>query len=211
MPLAPARTSGCRRDQSCSGTPTSAPITAIGSGSFDSVFLADRLAARYHQPVPFSDGAGVVESVGAGVTRVKVGDRVTPIFMQTWIDGRLDYEAFHLGMMEPSVEAAVAALAAEGLEPDYAIANAYMDYFACAHAQRLPIVSIQWASWREAGLGETRTQAYRNTGLLTQSNAEGLAMLEQVLSLRAAVMVRACSARPARHDEHGRRTASHQR
>jgi tripeptide aminopeptidase len=43
------------------------------------------------------------------------------------IDGRLDYEAFHLGMMEPSVEAAVAALAAEGLEPDYAIANGGLD------------------------------------------------------------------------------------
>jgi NADPH:quinone reductase-like Zn-dependent oxidoreductase len=39
--------------------------------------------------VPFSDGCGVVEAVGPGVTRVKPGDRVTPIFMQTWIDGPL--------------------------------------------------------------------------------------------------------------------------
>jgi NADPH:quinone reductase-like Zn-dependent oxidoreductase len=39
--------------------------------------------------VPFSDGAGVVEAVGPGVTRMKPGDRVTPIFMQAWIDGPL--------------------------------------------------------------------------------------------------------------------------
>jgi tripeptide aminopeptidase len=43
------------------------------------------------------------------------------------IDGRLDYEAFHLGMKEPSVQVAVAALAAEGLQPDYVIANGGLD------------------------------------------------------------------------------------
>ena len=37
--------------------------------------------------VPLSDGAGVVEEIGAGVTRVKSGDRVAAAFMQRWIDG----------------------------------------------------------------------------------------------------------------------------
>jgi NADPH:quinone reductase-like Zn-dependent oxidoreductase len=37
--------------------------------------------------VPFSDGAGEVASVGAGVTRWRAGDRVCPIFAQGWIDG----------------------------------------------------------------------------------------------------------------------------
>ncbi len=37
--------------------------------------------------VPLSDGAGVVEETGPGVTRFKKGDRVAPIFMQRWIDG----------------------------------------------------------------------------------------------------------------------------
>ncbi|WP_017316725.1 zinc-dependent alcohol dehydrogenase family protein [Mastigocladopsis repens] len=37
--------------------------------------------------VPFSDGVGEVVAVGDGVTRVKVGDRVAGIFMQTWLEG----------------------------------------------------------------------------------------------------------------------------
>ena len=37
--------------------------------------------------VPCSDGAGVVSAVGAGVTRVKVGDHVAPLFFQGWFAG----------------------------------------------------------------------------------------------------------------------------
>ncbi len=36
---------------------------------------------------PFSDGCGVVEAVGEGVTRVKPGDRVATLFFQGWISG----------------------------------------------------------------------------------------------------------------------------
>jgi tripeptide aminopeptidase len=42
-------------------------------------------------------------------------------------EGRLDYESFRLPLSEPSVQTAVAALDAEGLEPDYAIANGGLD------------------------------------------------------------------------------------
>ncbi|HMM13767.1 MAG TPA: NAD(P)-dependent alcohol dehydrogenase [Parvibaculum sp.] len=37
--------------------------------------------------VPLSDGAGEVVEVGAGVSRVKVGDLVCPSFFQAWISG----------------------------------------------------------------------------------------------------------------------------
>ncbi|MFN9927560.1 MAG: zinc-dependent alcohol dehydrogenase family protein [Phenylobacterium sp.] len=36
---------------------------------------------------PFSDGCGVVEAVGAGVTRVKPGARVATLFFQGWVSG----------------------------------------------------------------------------------------------------------------------------
>src|SRR3981081_221681 len=39
--------------------------------------------------VPCSDCAGEVAAVGDGVSRVKPGDRVAGIFMQTWIEGEL--------------------------------------------------------------------------------------------------------------------------
>src|SRR5215204_6847151 len=37
--------------------------------------------------VPFSDGAGEVVAVGEKVSKWKPGDRVSPIFMQGWMDG----------------------------------------------------------------------------------------------------------------------------
>ena len=55
----------------------------------------DLLMAKGHynprQPLPLvlgSDGVGEVVEVGEGVTRVKAGDRVCPIFAQGWIAGQ---------------------------------------------------------------------------------------------------------------------------
>jgi NADPH:quinone reductase-like Zn-dependent oxidoreductase len=48
--------------------------------------------------VPLSDGAGVVSEIGAGVTRVKVGDLVCPAFAQSWFSGALR-EAHRPGML----------------------------------------------------------------------------------------------------------------
>ncbi len=42
--------------------------------------------------VPLSDGAGEVMAVGADVTRVKPGDRVAALFMQTWLGGEAEPE-----------------------------------------------------------------------------------------------------------------------
>ena len=40
--------------------------------------------------IPLSDGFGEVVEVGAGVTRVAVGDRVCPMFFQNWVAGEPD-------------------------------------------------------------------------------------------------------------------------
>jgi NADPH:quinone reductase-like Zn-dependent oxidoreductase len=47
---------------------------------------------------PFSDGCGIVEAVGPGVTRVEPGDRVSTLFFEHWVGGG------------PSVEKAASAL-----------------------------------------------------------------------------------------------------
>ncbi len=44
--------------------------------------------------IPMSDGAGVVEAVGAGVSQFKVGDLVVSIFFPDWIDGAPPATAF---------------------------------------------------------------------------------------------------------------------
>jgi NADPH:quinone reductase-like Zn-dependent oxidoreductase len=46
---------------------------------------------RWKSPLPrvlLSDGVGIVAAIGAGVSRVKVGERVAPIFYPHWLDGR---------------------------------------------------------------------------------------------------------------------------
>ncbi|HMN73912.1 MAG TPA: NAD(P)-dependent alcohol dehydrogenase, partial [Rhodoblastus sp.] len=40
--------------------------------------------------IPFSDGAGEVAAIGEGVSRVKIGDKVCPMFFEGWIDGPPD-------------------------------------------------------------------------------------------------------------------------
>lgn len=64
-----------------------------------SLNFRDLLVARgaYGAPpplgrIPLSDGAGEVVAVGAGVRRVKAGDRVAGIFMQAWLGGGITAE-----------------------------------------------------------------------------------------------------------------------
>ncbi|MDK2598886.1 SDR family NAD(P)-dependent oxidoreductase [Bacillus stercoris] len=67
-------------------------------------------------------------------------------------------------------------------QADYAMANSYMDYFAEAHQTYVPIISVQWPNWKETGMGEVTNQAYRESGLLSITNSEGLRFLDQILS-----------------------------
>src|SRR2546423_374549 len=54
----------------------------------DLMFVKGTYNPRAKLPaVPFSDGAGEVVAVGSAVTRWRVGDRVCPIFSQSWIEG----------------------------------------------------------------------------------------------------------------------------
>ena len=67
--------------------------------------------------VPFSDGAGEIAAVGAGVTRVAVGDRVCPMFFQSWLDGKVAATSrrYALGGTRAGVLQQIMLLDAEGV------------------------------------------------------------------------------------------------
>ncbi len=74
-------------------------------------------------------------------------------------------------------------------QSDYVMANAYMDYFAEKEQYVNPVVSIQWPSWKEIGMGEVRSRAYEQTGLLSVTNEEGLQLLDRILASRTRSVV----------------------
>jgi polyketide synthase PksJ len=60
--------------------------------------------------------------------------------------------------------------------------NAYMDYFAQGHQEGFPVLSIQWPSWKETGMGEIKNNVYAQTGLLSLSSDAGLSLLDDILA-----------------------------
>lgn len=62
----------------------------------DGIYMPEKIAKGL---IPVADSSGVVAAVGAGVTKYKVGDRVTSHFYSTWHDGPWlnDYADFQTG------------------------------------------------------------------------------------------------------------------
>ncbi|MDE1462572.1 beta-ketoacyl synthase N-terminal-like domain-containing protein [Spartinivicinus poritis] len=67
---------------------------------------------------------------------------------------------------------------------DYALANAYMDYFAqYQQGQGYSFYqSIQWPNWKQTGMGEVTNPVYQSSGLLSHTNQQGLKLLDHVLA-----------------------------
>ncbi|MEE8056697.1 MAG: SDR family NAD(P)-dependent oxidoreductase [Pseudomonadales bacterium] len=92
----------------------------------------------------------------------------------------VDTSHLKFALLFSSVSAIVPTLAVG--QSDYAMANAFMDYYAEVHHHASPVVSIQWPSWKESGMGEVTSQAYANTGLLSITDQEGLDFLDHILA-----------------------------
>ncbi len=117
---------------------------------------------RYRLPfVPLSDGCGVVEEIGAGVTRVKVGDRVAPSFFQGWLSGR----------PEPHLLATSLGAPLDGCLSEYMLLSQdgvtrAPDYLTDAQVATLPCAAL--TAWRglieEGGLKPGETVVAQGTG-----------------------------------------------
>ncbi|MGY1495190.1 SDR family NAD(P)-dependent oxidoreductase [Streptomyces sp. QTS52] len=119
-------------------------------------------------------------------------------------------EPLSLFLLYSSVAAAVPALAVG--QSDYALANAYLDAVAEARPYGLPLVSVQWPSWKDTGAGEVRSAAYRSSGLAALSDEQGLALLERAIASGARVVLPAvvrpdADWRPGRLTDHRSPTA----
>jgi len=72
---------------------------------------------------PLSDGCGIVEAVGPGVSRVAVGDRVATMFFQSWLSGKPTPAGLRsaLGLPIPGVARELAVFHEDGLSkvPDF--------------------------------------------------------------------------------------------
>ena len=111
--------------------------------------------------IPFSDGAGEVSAVGGGVTRVKAGDRVCPLFFQTWFDGGPSFKnrSKALGGAVPGVLQDEMLLSAEGV-------TLFPAHLSFIEAATLPCAGL--TAWRalvvEGGLKAGETILAQGTG-----------------------------------------------
>ncbi|MCP4995199.1 MAG: KR domain-containing protein, partial [Gammaproteobacteria bacterium] len=98
-------------------------------------------------------------------------------------------EPLHFFVLFSSVSAIIPTLGVG--QSDYAMANAYMDYFASHQYSQgqTHYVSIQWPNWRETGMGIVTSPAYRSSGLLSHTNEEGMTLLDAVLALKPGPVV----------------------
>jgi NADPH:quinone reductase-like Zn-dependent oxidoreductase len=88
------------------------------SVNYRDLLTVEGKGGSYRLPlIPFSDGAVEIAAVGEGVTRVSVGDRVCPMFFQSWMDGRPSASSrrLALGGTRPGVLQELLVLDAEGV------------------------------------------------------------------------------------------------
>ncbi len=127
-----------------SGMPIVGPgevLVKMGAASLnyrDLLMKAGKSASSGSDPVvPLSDGAGVIETIGNGVTGWSVGDRVALTFFRDWEDGRFDMK-YHQAARGGSCD---------GVLAEYVVAPAHSlvrvpDYLSMEEAATLPCAAL---------------------------------------------------------------------
>jgi hypothetical protein len=115
--------------------------------------------------VPVSDGVGIVVAAGTDVSRIKIGDRVSPIFYPKWLEGRVAAE---------KMEHALGGAAADGVLAEYTVFDEASVIRVPAHltdeeAATLPCAGV--AGWNAllSGRSAIQKQLRRPQGSVTGS------------------------------------------
>jgi NADPH2:quinone reductase len=150
-------------------------VHAAGVNPYDTYMRAGTYAVKPSLPyTPGSDAAGVVEAVGEGVKKVKVGDRV---YTASTITGAYAEYCLALENQVQPLPAGISFSQGAGIYVPYA--TAYHALFHEAKARASETVLIHGAS---GGVGTAAIQIARNIGLTvfgTAGSAKGLDLIKR--------------------------------
>jgi NADPH:quinone reductase-like Zn-dependent oxidoreductase len=153
--------------------------------------LVARGQDRWRPPagrIPVSDGVGIVDAVGLGVSRVRRGERVMTTILPNWIDGPMTAEKREGGLGGPARDGVLAervVLAADSVV-------AVPDYLRSVEAAALPCAGVTaWHALSRAGsLSPGATVLVQGTG--------GVALFALQLAVSAGATVFATSSSEAK-------------
>lgn len=110
--------------------------------------------------VPLSDGAGVVDAVGEGVRRFRVGDLAIPVMRPLWLEGQPTREA-----IATSLGLSLDGVLAEYVVVDEAAAVASPSNIDDVEAATLPIAAVTaWTAFEEGSLRNGDSVVIQGTG-----------------------------------------------
>ncbi len=97
--------------------------------------------------IPISDGVGEVVALGAGVSRVRTGDRVCPIFMPRWLGGEASGERLNATLGGP-----LDGVMTEYLVVDETAVVQVPEYLSDVEAATLPVAGVTaWSALQTYG------------------------------------------------------------
>lgn len=136
-------------------------MRAVSLNYRDLLVVTGRYAPRQPLPlVPASDGAGEVLRVGAGVTRVRVGERVTSLFATGFLAGEVTRDKLSTTLGSPRD----GVLAEEVLLPADAVVPA-PEHLSLEEASTLPCAALTaWSALEQCGVRSGDTVLVEGTG-----------------------------------------------
>ncbi len=140
--------------------------------------------------VPVSDGVGIVEAIGVGVDRFRVGQRVISTILPNWIDGPLTDAKQQGGLGGPSADGVLAELVL--FDADALVSTPA--YLSDVEAATLPVAAL--TAWHAL----TRANSLRPGATILVQGSGGVSLFALQFGLAAGARVYATSSSDAKLD-----------